>query len=76
MLKNQQHQIQKQLGLDILNDELVGICLCNGIESLYVPINHKNAIYNLKVEGQIPEEQIRTLFKQIKQNKPNLKWVN
>ena len=61
--------------MDTYNDKLVGICLCNGTQSIYVPINHINPIYNLKVEGQISEDDIKNVFKQLKINKPNLKYI-
>ena len=50
-------------------DELVGISLCNGKDSIYIPINHKSAIYKTKVPGQLSPEVIKEVFGDIFKNK-------
>lgn len=62
-------------GLNTFTDELVGICLCNGKQSVYVPINHKNAIYNLRLQGQISEKDIREIFLDLIHTRKELKWI-
>ena len=61
-------------GLNTFTDELVGISLCNGKTSIYIPINHKSSLYNLKLKGQIEPQLIIDLFKSETQN-PKYKWV-
>lgn len=61
-------------GLNFYQDKIVGLSLCNGKEALYVPINHKSSVYNTKLKNQIPEEDIRQLFKKLKETK-NYKWI-
>lgn len=61
-------------GLNFYQDKIVGLSLCNGKEALYVPINHKSSVYNTKLKNQIPEEDIRQLFKELKETK-NYKWI-
>ena len=62
-------------GLNYFTDELVGFSVCNGVDSLYIPLNHKSAIYNTKLVGQIPEDEIRTLLLDIKKTRPDIKFV-
>lgn len=61
-------------GLNIFTDELVGISLCNGKQSIYIPVNHKSAIYKTKVPGQIEETKIKEIFGNIFKTK-QYKWV-
>lgn len=56
-------------GLNVYTDELVGISLCNGKDSIYIPINHKSAIYKTKVPGQLSPEVIKEVFGDIFKNK-------
>ena len=60
--------------LNFYQDKIVGLSLCNGKEALYVPINHKSSVYNTKLKNQIPEEDIRQLFKELRETK-NYKWI-
>lgn len=61
-------------GLNFYQDQIVGLSLCNGKDALYVPINHKSAIYGTKLRGQIPEDDIRNLFKDMTTNR-NYNWL-
>lgn len=61
-------------GLNPFSDQLVGICLGNDKESIYVPINHKSPLYNNRLKNQISEDDIKELFKQEIQNE-NYKWI-
>jgi DNA polymerase-1 len=48
--------------LDPLEAELVGISLCDGLDrGYYIPFGHKNA-EGLRVEGQLPREQVLSLL--------------
>ena len=60
--------------LNIFTDELVGISLCNGKQSIYIPINHKSSTYKTKVPGQIEETKIKEIFGNIFKTK-QYKWV-
>lgn len=57
------------LGLNTFQDKIVGLSLCNGKEALYVPINHINSTYMTKLANQIPEDDLRQLFKELKETK-------
>lgn len=61
-------------GLNVFSDELVGICLGNDKQSIYVPINHKSPLYNSRMKNQIDPAVIKELFKEKTQNK-NYKWI-
>ena len=60
--------------LNFFQDKIVGLSLCNGKESLYVPINHINGAYGIRLENQIPIDDLKALFKEIVKTK-NYKWV-
>lgn len=60
--------------LNVFTDTLVGISLCNGIQSVYIPINHKSAIYGTKVPGQLEEQVIKDVFSEIFKTR-KFKWV-
>lgn len=60
--------------MNTFQDKIVGLSLCNGKEALYVPINHINPTYGTKLPNQIPEDEIRKLFKKIKETK-KYKWI-
>ncbi len=62
-------------GLNIFTDKLVGFSMSNGKQALYIPINHKSAIYNTKLAGQIPEDQIRQLLLNVIKTRTDIKWV-
>lgn len=57
-------------GLDVLSDKLVGISMCNEqYKAIYIPINHISAIYGTRLNNQIPEEDIKRIFKEIFETK-------
>lgn len=60
--------------LNTFQDKIVGLSLCNGKDALYVPINHINPTYGTKLQNQIPEDSLKELFKNLKNNK-HYKWV-
>ena len=51
-------------GLDVFLDTLVGVCLCNGKQAIYVPLNHKNVFENRRWEDtvQMNPEAFKELF--------------
>lgn len=61
-------------GLNFLTDELVGISLCNGIDAIYVPINHKSSTFRTRLTNQISPDEIKQLFKQVFSTK-TYKWI-
>ena len=61
-------------GLNVFTDKLVGISLCNGNQSIYIPINHISPVYKTKVPGQIETKVIKEIFGNIFKNK-HYKWV-
>ena len=63
-------------GLDTLLDELVGVCLCNGKQSIYVPLNHKSPVYDDRLNDsiQMNPNKFRELFDSIL-NRRTFKWV-
>lgn len=61
-------------GLNFLTDELVGISLCNGIDAIYVPINHKSSTFRTRLNNQISPDEIKQLFKQVFSTK-TYKWI-
>lgn len=61
-------------GLNFYQDHIVGLSLCNGKDALYVPINHKSPLYNTKLKGQILEQDIINLFREMTQQR-NYKWI-
>lgn len=40
-------------GLNQFSDTLVGVSLCNGKDSLYIPLNHKSVVYNIRIDNQM-----------------------
>jgi len=48
--------------------------LCNGKESLYVPINHISSTRRTRLTNQIPVDELRALFLKEGFN-PRFKWV-
>ena len=56
-------------GLSFYQDEIVGMSLCNGKDSLYIPINHKSSIYKTKLKNQIPQEDLKNYLKEIIKNR-------
>lgn len=63
------------MGLDTFGDRIVGISLDNEIESIYIPIYHINSSYNQPLTNLIPEQQIKDLFKEIKETRKELRWI-
>ena len=63
--------------LDTYIDELVGVCLCNGNQSIYVPLNHKSPIMRERLSDdlQMNVEKFKELFLKILENR-TFKWVN
>ena len=60
--------------LNTFSDELVGLSLCNGKKSLYVPINHKSALTNIRLQIQVNPQDVIDLFKDVTTNR-KFKWV-
>lgn len=62
--------------LDTLLDELVGVCLCNGKQSIYVPLNHKSPVYDDRLNDsiQMNPNKFRELFDSIL-NKRTFNWI-
>lgn len=62
--------------LDTYLDKLVGVCLSNGKQSIYVPLNHKSATYNdrLKDDIQMNPDKFKELFLKILENR-TFKWI-
>ena len=60
--------------LNPFTDHIVGLSVCNGKEALYVPINHINLTTGTLLKSQIPEDQIRELFKDLVKD-PKYKWI-
>lgn len=61
-------------GLNVLTDKLVGISLCNGKQSIYIPINHISPVFKTKVPGQIEPSVIKEIFGNVFKMK-HYKWV-
>lgn len=63
-------------GLDTYLDELVGVCLCNGKQSIYVPLNHKSAVYGDRLNDtlQMNPNKFRELFDKLL-NERHFKYV-
>ena len=63
-------------GLDTYLDELVGVCLCNGKQSIYVPLNHKSAVYGDRLNDtlQMNPDKFRELFDKLL-NEHTFKWI-
>lgn len=60
--------------LNTFSSELVGISLCNGKQAIYVPINHKSALYNSRLKNQMNPEDVKTIFAEVvKETKYN--WI-
>lgn len=62
--------------LDTYLDELVGVCLCNGKQSIYVPLNHKSAVYKDRLNNsiQMDPNKFRELFDKLL-NEHTFKWI-
>lgn len=61
-------------GLNIFQDKLVGISLCNGKQAIYIPVNHKSSLYNTRLKNQIDPEPLIELFRKEISN-PKYKWI-
>jgi len=61
-------------GLNFFTDKIVGFSVCNGKECLYIPINHKSALYNMKLKGQIPEDDLRNYLKELNRTR-HFNWI-
>ena len=62
-------------GLNVLTDEIVGFSLCNGKQSLYIPLNHKSPIYNERLNVQLDVNKVREYLLNIIHTRKDLKWV-
>ena len=49
--------------LDVFQDKMVGLSLCNGKQAAYVPVEHISAVYRTKIPGQIKPDDLRKVFK-------------
>lgn len=64
-------------GLDTLKDIIVGGCLYTpGQKAAYVPIEHVSYVTGVRVEGQIPREQVIRQFKRLQDEKVDLLYHN
>lgn len=62
-------------GLDPISDKLVGICLyTDGMDGLYIPINHVSHISGVRVKEQLNEATIKEYLEDLN-NISNVKWV-
>lgn len=61
-------------GLNTFSDTLVGISLCNGKQAIYIPLNHKSSLYNIRLNGQMDIDLLKDLFKQVL-FEPRYKWI-
>ena len=61
-------------GLNFFTDKIVGFSVCNGKDCLYIPINHKSALYNMKLKGQIPEDDLRNYLKELNRTR-HFNWI-
>lgn len=52
-------------GLNTFSDTLVGISLCNGKQAIYIPLNHKSSLYNIRLNNQMNIQQLKDLFKEV-----------
>lgn len=62
-------------GLNTYEDELVGICLYNGKHAVYVPLNHKSAIYRTRLDNslQMSVQDVKAVMKDIFNR--HYKWI-
>lgn len=60
--------------LDVFQDKMVGLSLCNGKQAAYVPVEHISAVYRTKIPGQIKPDDLRKVFKNNIFNE-KFKWV-
>lgn len=61
-------------GLNYFTDELVGISLCNGKQAIYIPVNHKSSLYNMRIKNQMDPAPLIELFRKEIQD-PKYKWI-
>lgn len=61
-------------GLNVFQDKLVGISLCNGVQAAYIPVEHISAIYRTRIPNQINPNDLRKVFKNNIFNE-KFKWV-
>ena len=61
--------------LDTLNDKLVGISMSNGKHHIYIPVNHISDTYKTLIPGQLPEQRVIELFRNIFDTRNDIKWV-
>ena len=62
-------------GLNWMRDKIVGISLCNGKHAVYIPINHKSATLNERLNIQIDPEILRQYFIELKDKRKDIKWI-
>ena len=60
-------------GLNTFTDTLVGISVCNGVEALYIPINHISTITG-RLKSQISPDKIKEIFGNVFKNR-EFRWV-
>lgn len=63
-------------GLDTYLDTLVGVCLCNGQQAIYVPLNHKDYVYGMIYNDtvQMNSNKFKELFLNLLESR-TFKWV-
>lgn len=61
-------------GLNVFTDEIVGISLCNGKHAIYIPLNHKDSIFEQRLKNQVSIDEFRTLFIQ-EINNSKYRWI-
>ena len=61
-------------GLNVLTDTIVGISICNGKQSLYIPLNHISSVTESRVPTQLDLDIVKEKFGNVFKNK-HIKWV-
>ena len=61
-------------GLNTFTDKLVGFSLCNGIDAIYVPVNHISSIYETRLKNQMNPADVIQVFKE-EVNNPKYRWI-
>lgn len=64
-------------GLDPITDEIVGLCIYTPNEkAAYVPINHISLVTQLRVQGQLTNQEVATELKRLVENNVKIIYFN
>ncbi|MGN1033489.1 MAG: DNA polymerase, partial [Intestinibacter sp.] len=64
-------------GLDPITDEIVGLCIYTPNEkAAYVPINHISLVTQLRVQGQLTNQEVATELKRLIENNVKVIYFN